>query len=195
MQDDLTHECPGKLKAILRGTKSLGFEMASEPKTGTLLKTLAASKPGGQFLELGTGTGLSSAWLLLGMDHRSRLTSVDNDPDAQAVAKSHLGSDPRLTLVCADGEAWLEENRDERFDFIFADAWPGKFLQLESALNLLDEGGFYLIDDLLPQDSWPEGHAPRVQELINEIEAMRGFTSVRMAWASGLMLVVKRARR
>lgn len=193
MQDHLTREYPARLEAILQDTNSLGFEMASEPKTGALLKTLAASKPGGRFLELGTGSGLSAAWLLLGMDRRSRLTSIDIDPELQAIAKSHLGDDPRLTLVCADGAAWLEENRDRRFDFVFADAWPGKFLQLESALNLLDDGGFYVIDDLLPQDSWPEGHAPKVPQLIDEIEAMHGFTSVRLAWASGLMLVVKRA--
>ena len=165
--------------------------MASEPKTGALLKTLAASKPGCQFLELGTGTGISAAWLLLGMDSNSRLTSVDSDPKAQGIAMSHLGKDPRLCLVCEDGATWLQSNQDKRFDFIFADAWPGKFSQLELALNILKEGGIYVIDDLLPQDSWPEGHAPRVPELISKIENLHGYTSVRMAWASGLMLVVK----
>ncbi len=34
--------------------------MASDTVTGTLLKTLAASKPGGKFLELGTDTGLAA---------------------------------------------------------------------------------------------------------------------------------------
>jgi hypothetical protein len=50
----------------------------------------------------------------------------------------------------------------------------------------------YIIDDLLPQDNWPEGHAPRVAVLISQIENMPDFTSVRMEWASGLMLVIKR---
>ena len=167
--------------------------MASEPKTGALLKTLAASKPGCQFLELGTGTGLSAAWLLLGMDSHSELISVDNDPKAQGVAIAHLGKDPRLSIVCEDGVTWLENNQDRQFDIIFADAWPGKFSHLELALNLLTAGGIYLIDDLLPQESWPEGHAHKVPELMRKIESMRGFTSVRMAWASGLMLVVKHA--
>ena len=47
--------------------------MPSDPLTCTLLRTLAASKPGGQFLELGSGTGLSTAWLLDGMDARATL--------------------------------------------------------------------------------------------------------------------------
>jgi len=44
-----------------------------------MLRTLAASKPGGRFLELGTGTGIATAWLLEGMDERSTLISIDND--------------------------------------------------------------------------------------------------------------------
>ena len=35
----------------------MSFDMISEPKVGALLATLAASKPAGRFLELGTGTG------------------------------------------------------------------------------------------------------------------------------------------
>ncbi|HTA44496.1 MAG TPA: hypothetical protein VK789_18735 [Bryobacteraceae bacterium] len=34
--------------------------MASEPLVGGLLRTLAASKPGGHFLELGTGKYMST---------------------------------------------------------------------------------------------------------------------------------------
>jgi predicted O-methyltransferase YrrM len=53
--------------------------MASEPKTGAFLAALAASKPGGRLLELGTGTGLGAAWLLAGMDAAARLDTVDAD--------------------------------------------------------------------------------------------------------------------
>lgn len=193
MKDHLSHVWPDIHEAIIEDTKSLGFDMASQQETGALLRTLAASKPGGQFLELGTGTGLSAAWLLHGMDSSSKLTSVDNDPKAQGIAISHLGNDPRIIFICADGSKWLEENQDKRFDFIFADAWPGKFSHLEMALDLLEEGGIYVIDDLLPQDSWPDGHALKIPQLMETIENMHGFTSVRMSWASGLMLVVKNA--
>ena len=53
-----------------------------------------------------------------------------------------------------------------RFDLIYADAWPGKFTHLDLALSLLTPGGIYFIDDLLPQTSWPEGHAAKVPPLI-----------------------------
>ena len=47
--------------------------------------------------------------------------------------------------------------------------------------------------DLLAQSNWPHDHVSRVPELINQIENISGVTSVRMEWASGLMLVVKMA--
>lgn len=191
MDDQYIYEQPSSLNKIIEGTETLGFDMASEPQTGAFLKTMAATKPHGRFLELGTGTGLSAAWILMGMDQGSTLTSVDIDDKAQNVAFNYLGNDSRINIVCKEGGEWLEENQDKRYDFIFADAWPGKFSHLELALNMLEQGGMYLIDDLLPQENWPEGHAPRVPDLMSKIECIPGFTSVRMKWASGLMLVVK----
>ena len=189
MDDKVIYEYPTTLNSIVDRTQKLGFDMASEPKTGALLKALAASKPHGNFLEI--GTGLSAAWILKGMDNQSTLVSVDNDDKAQYVALEHLGEDSRIKIICADGGEWLEQNQDECYDFIFADAWPGKFSHLKLALNILSKGGVYIIDDLLPQANWPEGHAARIPELISEIKNMADFTSVRMEWASGLMLVVK----
>jgi predicted O-methyltransferase YrrM len=80
MDDDSISHVPHALAAIQSDTDEIGFQLASERKTGSLLRVLAASKPGGRFLELGTGTGVGTAWLLAGMDRGSRLVSVDTDP-------------------------------------------------------------------------------------------------------------------
>jgi hypothetical protein len=45
----------------------------------------------------------------------------------------------------------------------------------------------------LPQANWPDGHAPKVPVLIDEIERRHELATVRLAWPSGLMLVVRRA--
>jgi predicted O-methyltransferase YrrM len=98
---------PAAVDRIAARTAELKFDMASEPQTGALLQLLALSKAGGRFLELGTGTGAATAWLLAGMDASSTLTSVDNDERVQAVARECLGSDRRLNLVTLDGAAFL----------------------------------------------------------------------------------------
>ena len=161
---------PAALDAIRRDTEAIGFTMASEPQTGSLLRTLAASKPAGRFLELGTGTGIGTAWLLAGMDASSRLDSVDNDAAVSAVARRHLHHDPRVTFHMSDGAEFLTRLQRESFDFIYADAWPGKFTHLELALSLVRPGGIYLVHDLLPQPAWPKDHAPRVPTLIAQLD-------------------------
>ena len=185
---------PAALEHIRREAEAIGFTLSSEPKTGALLRVLAASKPRGRFLELGTGAGAGASWLLAGMDADSTLLSVDNDPRVQDIARRHLGSDARVTFQCEDGAAFLERPASESFDLIYADAWPGKFTHLDHALSRVAEGGIYFVDDLLPQPSWPEGHAAKVPPLVETLERAPGFMATHIAWASGLMMLVRTAR-
>ena len=191
MNDLEVNRTPAAVDAILKDTNALSFNMISEPKVGALLSVLAASKPGGRLLELGTGTGHGTTWLLSGMDTNSRLDSVDTDANVVAVAQRHLGADHRVTFHIADGAEFIQRAPKRQFDLIYADAWPGKFTHLEEALALLRPGGIYLIDDLLPQTNWPEGHAPKVLVLIEDLERRSEFASVKLAWASGLMILVR----
>jgi predicted O-methyltransferase YrrM len=180
------------VRGIVSDTYTISFDMISEAKVGSFLATLAGSKPGGRFLELGTGTGHGTAWLLAGMDDASVLDTVDTDHAVVAVAQRHLGADGRVRFHVMDGAAFLRDADPGQFDLVYADAWPGKFSHLDEALALLRPGGMYVIDDLLPQANWPEGHAGKVAALIDEIESRDELVTVRLAWASGVMLVVRR---
>ena len=182
---------PAALAVIQADTAALGFAMGSDVLTGALLRTLAASKPAARVLELGTGTGLATAWLLDGMDADSRLTTVDNDPACVAIAERHLGADKRVSFHIADGAEFLTELQGKQFDLIFADTWAGKFNELDLALALLTRGGFYVIDDLLPQPNWPEGHAPKVPRLIETLKQRNDLLICPLAWSSGLVVAVK----
>jgi predicted O-methyltransferase YrrM len=166
--------------------------MASEPLVGALLRALAASKPGGNFLELGTGTGIATAWLLDGMDAKSTLTSVDSDGAVQQIARESLGRDKRLTLVTSDGLEFLRRQLFGSFDLVFADAMPGKYEGLDEALVVVKPGGFYVVDDMLPQSNWPEGHAAKVPVLIEKLAANPNFRILPLVWASGVVVAVRR---
>ena len=192
--DKMLHETislPTNLLLIEEETKKLGFSMASERATGSLLRALAASKPGGKILELGTGTGLSGCWLLDGMDATSRFITIDNDQQVLDVAHKYLDEDPRIEIICADGGKFLESLGDERFDIVFADAWPGKFSHLDLAIDHLSHGGIYVIDDLLPQPSWPDGHAPKIPKLVAELRLRKELAIVELEWATGIILATK----
>lgn len=185
---------PAQLEAILADTRDLGFTMACEPEVGGLLATLAAGKPGARALEIGTGTGVGTAWLLSGLDAASRLISLDQDERVQAVAHRHLGRDPRLTIVTMDGGAWLEANAAARFDLIFADSWPGKFTHLDLALSLLAPGGFYVVDDLRPQPTWPRGHEAAVEAFVSTLSQRPDLTVTFLPWASGVAMATRPSR-
>ncbi|MCF0068890.1 class I SAM-dependent methyltransferase [Dyadobacter sp. CY261] len=191
MNQDIRQRLPAAYLSIDEATKASGFTMASDIDTCSLLKTLAASKRGGRFLELGTGTGLSTSWILDGMDAHSTLVSIDNDARFLEIAQSQLGGDSRLSLVHTDGEAWVNANLNEKYDYIFADTWHGKYLLLDEVLNMLNPGAFYIIDDMLPQPNWPEGHDLKALKLIDDLDSRTDLTVTKQVWATGIILAVK----
>ena len=124
MNDLKPTRTPQAFDAIARDTAAFGFTMVSEPRVGAFLAALAASKPGGRLLELGTGTGHGTAWLLSGMDAASRLDTVDTDAGAVAIAKRHLDGDARATFHIVDGAEFIQRASLSQFGLIYADAWP-----------------------------------------------------------------------
>ena len=189
---DTVEDRPAQYDAIETASKAIGFSMPSDLLTGALLRTLAALKPDGTLLEIGTGTGLATAWLLAGMDENSTLISIDSEADYQAIAREHLSNDNRLHLSCGDAGEWLENYDSDSLDLIFADAWPGKYANLDTTLNLLKPGGIYVIDDMLPQPNWPDGHDKNVDVLVSYLESRDDLQLVKLAWSTGIMLVVKK---
>ena len=191
MDDSKFQSFPKQLKKIEIETNQLTFNMASDYRLGALLRTLASSKPGGRFLELGTGTGYGTSWIADGMDKKSTFITVDNDKDVLSVAKKYLDYDPRISIIEEDGGTFINHYSGEKFDLIFADAWPGKYEFLDLTLDLIKPGGFYVIDDLLPQQNWPEGHLSNVKKLITTLEKKEAFNLTKLNWSTGIVLATK----
>ncbi|REA63740.1 SAM-dependent methyltransferase [Dyadobacter luteus] len=192
MNWEINQPAPAHYVAIDEETKASGFTMASDALTCSLLRTLAVSKPGGKFLELGTGTGLSTSWILDGMDASSTLVSIDNEGQFLEIAKRFLGEDERLTLIETDGADWVEANKNRKYDYIFADTWHGKYLLLDEVLAMLNPGGLYIIDDMLPQPNWPEGHDLKASRLIDYLDSRNDLFLTKQVWATGIIVAVKR---
>lgn len=183
---------PRIYKELKLKCKETGFKMPSDLHVGVFLKTLVASKPKSNFLELGTGFSLSLSWMIDGMDAKSKLTTIDNDPDLTEIAEHYYGQDKRVRILCEDGSNWLKNYKGAKFDLIFADAWPGKYSEIEEALALLNRGGFYVIDDMLPQPNWPLGHQKKVDHLMEYLENREDLLMTKLNWSTGIVLAVKK---
>ena len=191
MNDSNIQDIPTIHSEIERKSTEIGFTMPSDLYVGTLLKTLISSKPSGRFLELGTGIGLSLSWMIDGMDVESHLITVDNDPELIAIAKQYFCENERVEIVCEDGTKWIKGYKGDKFDLIFADAWPGKYSEIDEILDLIKIGGFYIIDDMSTQPNWPEGHDRNVEELVSYLENRKDFNMTKMDWSTGLIIAVR----
>lgn len=191
MNDTKILKRPEVYKDLCLKSKEIGFTMPSDIYVGNLLKTLVSSKPKGHFLELGTGMGLSLSWMIDGMDSDSTLISIDNDDKLIAIAQDFFGYDKRVSLVCADGADWIQNYSGNGFDLVFADAWPGKYSELDEVLSLITLGGFYIIDDMAHQQNWPEGHEKNVNRLVEYLEHRSDFNLTKMNWSTGLIIAVR----
>jgi predicted O-methyltransferase YrrM len=126
------------------------------------------------------------------MDGDSSLISIDNDPAFLNIAERYLGDDQRLTLVASDGGEWVNNNKHQKFDYIFADTWHGKYLLLDEALSMLNKGGLYIFDDMLPQPNWPDGHQEKAIKLVNILDKKEDLILTKQVWATGIIIAVKK---
>ena len=193
MNDQDINRIPKALPDIEHETIALGFDMPSERNTGAFLRAMVASKSSGRILELRTGTGLATTWILDGLGPEGTLLSIDSNPIVSNVASRHLATDPRLAFVVTDANDWLISYAGPQFDLIFADAVPGKYENFQAAWRNLAVGGLYIADDMLPQDNWPPGHGSKVERLLSDLDARSDCHLVRMNWASGLILACRTA--
>jgi predicted O-methyltransferase YrrM len=136
------------------------FERSSIREVGRLLGVLAASRPGGRLAEIGTGTGVGSAWVVSSMGSEATFVTVEAD-DERAAACGRLFADyPQVRVLHGD---WHEVLPSEApFDLLFFDGggWkrsPPAQMRAESehALELVAAGGVVVMDNLTPEHLWP----------------------------------------
>ncbi|WP_449060980.1 O-methyltransferase [Planomonospora algeriensis] len=169
------------------------WRLSSEPRTGALLRTLAASKPGGRILEVGSGLGVGSGWLLAGMDQNARLIGLEIHEKVARISRDVLAADPRVEIIHADATEWLENYSGPPFDMVFVDTTITKFEKRETLYRHLADGALFVADDLLPGDTWTEDHPARVERFRKEIVAEPGLTATLIDWASGIVVATYRS--
>jgi len=128
-----------------------------QPGSGAALSVLAASAQARAVVEIGTGAGIGSLYLLAGMPLDGVLTTIDVEVEHQRAAKeafAEAGIRPTRTRTISGRAAdVLPRLTDGAYDLVFIDAdkegYPG---YVEQALRLLRPGGVIALDNALWHD-------------------------------------------
>jgi predicted O-methyltransferase YrrM len=166
--------------------------MSSDPEVGRLLAVLAAQLPGeARVLELGTGVGVGTAWIVSGLLPRTDVMVLTVESDPRTAALAARGDWPAFTelrrgdaldvldVVARDGGT---------FDLIFADAPEGKWHGLDRTIAALAPHGLLIVDDMTPRPGWTDGHRAAQERVRRTLLAAPELTSVELAHGSGVIL-------
>ena len=178
--------------AIARARQS-GFRLSCEQPVGRLLAVLAAHLPdGARVLELGTGTGAGTAWIVSGLLPRTdvTVTSVEKDPANAALAAS--GNWPSFVDL-RHGDALDVLAEGGTFDLIFADAPAGKHDGLDRTIAALHPHGLLVVDDMDPQPDWADSLRAAQDKVRQQLLSAAGLTSAELAIGSGVILSARTA--
>lgn len=142
--DDWQPEDPPLVSARQRAAE-VGVGAVDAP-TGAALRLLAAAAGARHVIELGTGAGVSTLWLLRGMRPDGVLTSVDAETEHQRLAKASLAEagvpTGRARLIAGRALEVLPRLSDAAYDLVFCDAHrPENHDYLTASLRLLRPGG------------------------------------------------------
>jgi demethylmenaquinone methyltransferase/2-methoxy-6-polyprenyl-1,4-benzoquinol methylase len=152
--------------------------------------TLAAAvRPGGRVLEIGTGMGVGTAWLVEGLARRSDVELVTIECDPQRARQAAAASWPPCVRQVV-GDVLVELTGLGSFSLIFADAEGGKLYGLDMTLAAVELNGLLILDDMRFQ-----GRGPAIEDGVvrvrRQLLADDRFVCAEMNWSSGLLLATR----
>ncbi|MCK5891133.1 MAG: cytidine deaminase [Aeromicrobium sp.] len=155
-------DVPALVGRTLDLARQRGFITSTRHETGRLLATLAAARSG-TLAELGTGTGVGSAWLSSGAAEGTRIVSAELDPSLAEDVQEIFSSVPNVDIVSGD---WTTLEQYAPFSLIFVDVRE-VMAEIDHLAALLEPGGIAVLDDFTASAHWPpivDGQVDTVRE-------------------------------
>lgn len=191
---------------VLATARAKGSELGCVPVlpgAGAALAALAAAVGAKSVVEIGTGAGVGSLWLLRGMRRDGVLTTIDVEPEHHRAARETFAEagipSNRVRLISGQALEVLPRLTDGAYDLVFCDAdkreYPG---YLEQALRLLRPGGVVAFDNALwhhrvADPTQRDEDSVAIRELGKAVREDERLTTALLPCGDGLLVAVKRA--
>lgn len=183
-------DIPAAVAAARRRAKSVGFKQSCENEVGRLLSTLAAAvRPNGSILEIGTGVGVGTAWLVAGLEGRHDVTLLTIESEERlAEVTSEWRWPAFVRLQCADA---TQATLPTECDLIFVDAAPVKYGHIAQAVAALRPGGILVVDDLQAGPRTTDSERAEKDALRQCLLGSADLRAVELDWSSGVIMATK----
>ncbi|MFE3070374.1 O-methyltransferase [Streptomyces sp. NPDC059247] len=172
------------------------------PGTGGALRLLAATADAKAVAEIGTGTGVSGIYLLLGMRPDGVLTTVDLQPERQQLAKTAFRAagfaGNRARFIPGRALDVLPRLADGGYDLVFCDGDRLEYLDyLAESLRLLRPGGLVCFEGVFAEGRTVDSSAQppevqRVRELLRAVRESPELIPSLLPVGDGLLCAVRR---
>jgi predicted O-methyltransferase YrrM len=184
-------EAPPAVAAAIERARAAEFRISSEDCVGRLLAVLAAAVPeGGRVLEMGSGVGMGTAWIVTGLGERRDVEVVTVERDA-LLAEALRGWRWPAFVRLLHADALDALGRLGTFDLVFPDSHAGKYLGFDRTLAALRPGGLLLVDDMKPGPTAGAQEWSERAELRRTLFGHPELQAIDMDWCSGVILATR----
>lgn len=170
--------------------------------TGAALRLLAATGRARNVVEIGTGTGVSGLWLLQGMRPDGVLTSIDHEPEHQALARQSFAAAgfaaSRARLIAGVARDVLTRLADNAYDLVFVDGDIEEYGHYVGAAHrLLRDGGLLVLNNAFGPDDGDGGVGDGnrddviIAELAEYLRDSPHWTTTLLPTGTGLLCAVR----
>jgi predicted O-methyltransferase YrrM len=171
------------------------------PGAGMTLQVLAKASRANTVVEIGTGAGVSTVYLLRGMDPTGIITTIDVEPEHHRAAKVTLAEAgfpaSRTRMIAGRALDVLPRLTDAGYDLVLIDAnksdYPSYLLH---ALRLLRPGGMVVLDNALwhgkvPDPAQRDHDTTAIRETLKAVRDNEDLTTVLVPAGDGLLVAIK----
>lgn len=190
---------PSHIREARHHADQLGVESVTVA-TGNQLALIAALTKAKNIVEAGTGAGVSSLWLL-SASKDSILTTIDNEPEYQNVARRNFTAAAipanRIRVITGKAKAVMGNMAEAGYDLVFLDIDPFELEELlPTAVSLIRPGGALVIAHALWRDRVPnpalrDEETSALRAALRNFEENEGFIANISMAGDGLLVVAK----